>query len=106
MLCHNIGGSPPVQTGPSAGSATGAAEEYLASRRRGVAVHLVVRVVVTALESALPDATDSKDSKDAHTSHILKRVPVCKQKVKSSTLYLHGPSSQLQFSNGFTDPSL
>lgn len=52
---------------------------YLASSSRGVAFHLVVRVVVTALESVLQDATDSKDNKDAHARHILNRVPVRKK---------------------------
>ena len=61
----------------------GGAWGYLASISSGVAVHLVVRVVVTAFESALPDTNDSMDSRDTHSNHILRRVPV-REGVKSS----------------------
>lgn len=48
---------------------------YLASSSKGVSAHLVVRVVVTALESAPPDTAESRDSSRTPRSHILKRMP-------------------------------
>lgn len=48
---------------------------YLASSSRGVSAHFVVRVVVTALESAPPDTAESSDSSRIHRSHILKPTP-------------------------------
>ena len=101
-LCHHIGAVPPVHRGQGAGSALGcrgAWGGYLASISSGVAVHLVVRVVVTAFESALPDTTDSADSRDTHSNHILTRVPVCKG-VKSSTVNMDERESQLRVSKG------
>ena len=49
----------------------------------------MVRVVVTAFESALPDTADSTDSRDTHSNHILTRVPVCKGG-ESSTVHMDG----------------
>lgn len=51
------------------------AVSYLASSSSGVSTHLVVRVVVTALESAPPDTAESSDSSKTHRSHILKPTP-------------------------------
>lgn len=47
---------------------------YLASSSKGVSAHLVVRVVVTALESVPPDTAESSDSSRNHRSRILKPV--------------------------------
>lgn len=52
------------------------AVSYLASSIRGVSAHFVVRVVVTALESAPPDTAESSDSSSEHRSHILELKPV------------------------------
>lgn len=51
------------------------AVSYLASSSSGVSAHLVVRVVVTAFESAPPDAAESSESSTIHRSHILKPTP-------------------------------
>lgn len=48
---------------------------YLASSSKGVSAHLVVRVVVTALESAPPDTAESRDSTRTPCNHILKCMP-------------------------------
>lgn len=48
---------------------------YLASSSRGVSVHLVVSVVVTALESAPTVTAESSDSSRTHRSHIFKPTP-------------------------------
>lgn len=51
---------------------------YLASSSKGVSAHLVVRVVVTALESAPPDTAESRDSSRTPRSNILKHIPLKK----------------------------
>ncbi len=48
---------------------------YLASSSRGVSAHLVVRVVVTALESAPSDTAESSNSSRKRRSHIFKPTP-------------------------------
>lgn len=50
-------------------------ELYLASSSRGVSAHLVVRVVVTALESAPADDALTRENSRAHRSHILTPMP-------------------------------
>lgn len=72
---------------------------YLASSSRGVSAHLVVRVVVTAFESAAPDtagSSESSDSSRADRSRVLKPRPgemvvrnIRWQKVANEVMNLH-----------------
>jgi len=60
------------------------AVSYLASSSRGVSVHFVVRVVVTALESASPDTADSSDSSRTPRSRILTPTPERREKAAAA----------------------
>lgn len=65
------------------------AVSYLASSSSGVSAHLVVRVVVTAFESAPPDAAESSESSTIHRSHILKPTPEGTEELGSEAKDFH-----------------